>query len=62
LTNGGIVCGAKTVGPDGMLHILCRNKMNRIFQVNLSSTLVFKKLTDEEQTILAAIDALALNE
>ena len=52
LTNGGVVCGIKV---DDEIIILCRNKMNRMFQLNFSSCIIFQKLTDQENVILSAL-------
>ena len=52
LTNGGVVCGIK-INDD--VTILCRNKMNRMFQLNFSSCIIFQKLTDQENVILSAL-------
>jgi len=54
LTNGGIVCEMK-VGMKGML-VVCRNKMNRCFQVNMTESLIFRKLSEQELVLLSALD------
>ena len=55
LTNGGVVCDIK-VGDE--ITILCRNKMNYMFQLKFASCLIFQKLTDEEKVLLSALKYL----
>lgn len=54
LTSGGIVLEMK-VGIDGVI-VVCRNKMNRCFQVNMTEALIFRKLTEQELVLLSALD------
>lgn len=54
LTNGGIVCELK-VGINGVIAV-CRNNVNRYFQVNMTEALIFRKLTDQEMVLLSALD------
>ena len=56
MTNGGIVCEIK-VCDDG-IHVVCKNNMNRMFQLNLSENLVFQRLNDQERVLLAALQYL----
>jgi len=56
LTNGGIVCDMKVINED--LHIKCKNKMNRIFQIKISEVILFQKLSEQEQIILKALKQL----
>ena len=56
LTNGGIVCDIKAIKED--IHVKCKNKMNIIFQINLSEVLLFQKLSEQEQIILKALKIL----
>ena len=56
LTNGALLCDIKI--EDNIL-LLCKNNMNRIFNVNMSENLIFQKLTDQEKIILYAIDCLS---
>jgi hypothetical protein len=56
LTNGGIVCDMKVIQED--LHIKCKNKMNRIFQIKISEVILFQKLSEQEQIILKALKHL----
>lgn len=57
LTNGGIVCEIKVEG-DG-IQVVCKNNMNRMFQLSLSQNLVFQRLTDQEQVLLSALQYLS---
>lgn len=54
LTNGGIVCEMK-VGDNGIV-IVCKNNFNRFFQLNMTETLIFQKLTEQELVLLSALD------
>jgi hypothetical protein len=56
LTNGGIVCDMKIINEE--LHIKCKNKMNRIFQIKISEVILFQKLSEQEQIILKALKQL----
>ena len=56
LTNGGIVCEMK-VGDDGII-IVCKNRMNRFFSFKMNETLIFQRLTEQEQVLLSALDYL----
>ena len=56
LTNGGIICDMKLVKEE--LHIVCKNNMNRITQVNFNNTIVFQKLSSDENIILHALKLL----
>ncbi len=38
--------------------VLCKNNMNRLFQINFDENLIFQKLTDQESIILMALDNL----
>jgi len=55
LTIGGVVCDIKV---DDEIIILCRNKMNMMFQLKFSSCLIFQKLTDQEKVLLSALKYL----
>tara|TARA_B100000282_G_C31735779_1_gene493356 strand:- start:1960 stop:2388 length:429 start_codon:yes stop_codon:yes gene_type:complete len=56
LTNGGIVCEMK-VGDDGII-IVCKNKINRFFSFKMNETLIFQRLSEQEQVLLSALDYL----
>lgn len=49
LTNGGIVCDIK-IGNG--IEILCRNNLNRLFQIKFDENLIFQKLSNQEIIIL----------
>ena len=54
LTNGGIVCEIK-VEDDGII-IVCKNRFNRFFQLNMNENLIFQKMSDQELVLLSALD------
>lgn len=54
LTNGGIVCEMK-VGDTGIV-VVCKNRFNRFFQLNMNENLIFQKLSEQEQVLLSALD------
>ena len=54
LTNGGIVCEMK-VGDTGIV-VVCKNRFNTFFQLNMNENLIFQKLSDQEQVLLTALD------
>jgi hypothetical protein len=56
ITNGGIVCDIKIHADQP--HILCKNNMNRFFQVKFDECLIFQKLTQQEQILLTVLDYL----
>ena len=55
LTNGAILCDVKI--SDNIL-LVCKNNINRIFNINMSENLLFQKLTDQEKIILYSMDCL----
>ena len=55
LTNGGVICDIKI---DNDITILCRNRLNMMFQLNFSLCLIFQKLTDQEKVLLSAMKYL----
>ena len=55
LTNGGVICDIKI---EDDITILCRNRMNMMFQLNFSSCIIFQKLTDQEKVLLSAMKYL----
>ena len=57
LTNGGIVVNIKVVQEDDV-HIVCRNNQRRLFQIILNENIIFQKLNDQEQVLLAAMEYL----
>ena len=56
LTNGGLLCHMKQVGED--IHLVCKNRMGFMFQLNMSENIVFQKLNDQELVILSALKYL----
>lgn len=56
LTNGGIVCEMK-VGDEGIV-VVCKNRMNRFFSLKMNETLIFQRLSEQEQILLSALDYL----
>ena len=56
LTNGGLLCHMKQVGED--IHLVCKNSMGFMFQLNMSENIVFQKLNDQELVILSALKYL----
>ena len=53
LTNGGIVCDMKVINDD--VHVKCKNCYNHLFQIKLSESIIFQKLSEQEQVILKAL-------
>ncbi len=58
LKNGGIISDIKIVNDDDV-HIVCKNNMNRFFQIKLEENLIFQKLTPNEQILLSALDYIS---
>jgi hypothetical protein len=56
LTNGGIVCDIKQVNDD--ISIVCKNNMNRFFQLKMSENIIFQKVSDQERILLHVMDYL----
>lgn len=56
LANGGIVVGTKVV--DGGMNIICKNNMNRIFEIKMKNNIVFQKLTNQEKVLLDVMNYL----
>jgi hypothetical protein len=54
LSNGGIVCEIKVI--DSGIVVVCKNVMNSFFQLNMSETIIFRKLREQELILLSAID------
>lgn len=54
LTNGGIIINIKSYKNQPL--ILLKNNMNRFFQIKFDECLVFQKLTNQENIILAILD------
>ena len=56
LTNGGVIIDIQLLG-DG-IYILCKNFRNKRMKIKIDECFIFQKLTDQEKTILAALDYL----
>tara|TARA_Y100000590_G_scaffold268901_1_gene301959 strand:- start:276 stop:695 length:420 start_codon:yes stop_codon:yes gene_type:complete len=56
LTNGGVICDMKI--QNEIPYLLCKNNLNRMFQVNLNACVVFQKLTNDELVILEVMKYL----
>ncbi len=54
LTRGGIVCDI-VICETGTI-IRCKNFKNNFFRVKMDEAMIFKKLTDQEKVILAALN------
>ena len=59
LTNGGIVIDIK-IHHNG-IQLVCKNFINKKFQIKIDECFIFQKLTDQEKTILCALDYLDKN-
>jgi hypothetical protein len=59
LTNGGIVCDIKINAETKKTYILCKNNMNRVFNLSLEENVIFQKLNPQEEVILSAINYLS---
>lgn len=58
LKNGGFICDIK-INNLGV-QILCRNINRKMFQFNLDETLIFQKLTKQEEIVLSVFDYLQI--
>ena len=56
LTSGGFVCDIKKNKSEDDIIIFCKNRMNMVFQLKMSETFIFQKLTGQEKTILNAVE------
>ena len=54
LTNGGIIVDIQNGKED--LQIICKNRMNRMFSLNLQSCLIFQKMNAQEKILIKIID------
>ena len=57
LTNGGTILDVKIYNTG--CNILCKNSMNRIFEIRFDDCAIFQKLTDQEQVLLDVMTYLA---
>ena len=56
LTNGGVIIDIQLL-EDG-IYILCKNFRNKRMKIKIDECFIFQKLTDQEKTIIAALDYL----
>lgn len=56
LTNGGIVC--EILVKDNGIHVICRNNINRLFQIRLVENMVFQKISYQENILLSVMGYL----
>lgn len=56
LTNGGIIVDIKDIKETYM--IVCKNNMNRIFQIDFNKNIIFQKINPQENIILNVLDYL----
>lgn len=59
LTNGGIIIDIK-IQQHG-IQLVCKNFINKKFQIKIDECFIFQKLTDQEKTIICALDYLDKN-
>jgi hypothetical protein len=57
LTNGGTILDIKIYNEG--CNVLCKNRMNRIFEIKFDHCMIFQKLTDQEQVLLDVLTYLA---
>jgi hypothetical protein len=56
LTNGGLIIDIKIISTG--IHVVCKNNMNRRFQIKIDENIIFQKLTDQEKILISALDYL----
>jgi len=61
LTNGGFICEI-VESKEGKPNLLCKNNMNRIFEVSLNKCIVFQKLNNHENIIMTILQYIKSNE
>ena len=54
LTNGAIICDWKL--HDNGICVVCKTNQGYIIQIKFDETLIFQKLTEQEQVILSVVD------
>ena len=54
LTNGAVVCDWKIC--DNGLYVVCKTNNYRVIQIKFDETLIFQKLSSQEQVLLSVID------
>lgn len=56
LTTGGVIIDIQL--QDDGIYVLCKNFRNKRMKIKIDECFIFQKLTDQEKTILAALDYL----
>ena len=56
LSNGGLVMEIK-IDLSG-IKIVCKNNLNKFFQIKMNENLIFQKLNNQENVLLSALDYL----
>ena len=56
LTKGGYICEIKVL--DKGINLLCKNNMNKLFQISMDDNLIFQKLSEEELILLKSLEYL----
>ena len=59
LTNGGIILDIKDIKDT--YFIVCKNNMNRIFQIDFNKNIIFQKINSQEKIILTVLNYLDKN-
>uniref|UniRef100_A0A6C0KKL6 Uncharacterized protein n=1 Tax=viral metagenome TaxID=1070528 RepID=A0A6C0KKL6_9ZZZZ len=54
LTNGGFIIDLKQHNEN--IHIICKNSMNRVFNMILNECIVFQKMNQQEKILIKIID------
>ena len=57
LTNGGLICDI--IINDDDVNLRCKNNFNKFMEIKMNENIVFQKLTDQERTLLGALDYLS---
>jgi len=57
LTNGGIVIDIKFLKTG--CNILCKNNINRLYEIKFDECMIFQKITDQEQVLLDVLSFLS---
>ena len=55
MTNGAFIIDIKTVKESG-IHVVCKNSMNRVFNMILNECIVFQKMNQQEKILIKIID------
>jgi len=56
LTNGGLIIDIKIISTG--IHVVCKNNMNRRFQIKIDENFIFQKISDQERILISALDYL----